>query len=258
MKNSRVALITGGARGIGFGIALKLAELGFDIAIDDVHPPEAVAENLAKLTEHGVQASYIQADISQAEGRRQLLEEIRARFGRLDVLMNNAGVSLKVRLDILETTEESYDRVLDINLRGPFFLTQAVANWMIEQKTAHPERDFKIINTASISSYTSSPSRGEYCLSKAGISMMTQLFADRLAEYGIYVYEVRPGIIETDMTSVVKQKYDKMIDEGLLPIKRWGYPEDIAKAAAAIVLGYLDYTTGQVINVDGGFHLRRL
>ncbi|MBN1541896.1 3-ketoacyl-ACP reductase [candidate division KSB1 bacterium] len=258
MTERRVALVTGGARGIGFGIAQKLAEIGLDIVIDDIHPPEAVAENLAKLTELGVRAHYIQADISRQEERQSLVKEIKREFGRLDVLMNNAGVAPKVRLDILETTEESYDRVLNINLRGPFFLTQAIANWMIEQQKAYPERSYKIINTASISSYTSSPARGEYCLSKAGISMMTQLFADRLAEYGIFVYEVRPGIIETDMTSVVKQKYDKLIDEGLLPIKRWGYPEDIAKAVEAIVQGYLDYTTGQVINVDGGFHLRRL
>jgi NAD(P)-dependent dehydrogenase (short-subunit alcohol dehydrogenase family) len=161
-------------------------------------------------------------------------------------------------MDILEVTEESYDRVMGINLKGPYFLTQLVANWMVEQKKTHPERAFRIVNTGSISAYTSSPARGEYCVSKAGIAMMTMLYADRLAEYGIGVFEIRPGIIQTDMTSVVKDKYDKLIAEGLTPIKRWGQPEDIAKAVGAIAEGRLDFSTGQVINVDGGFHLRRL
>jgi len=161
-------------------------------------------------------------------------------------------------MDILEVTEESYDRVMGINLKGPYFLTQLVANWMVEQKKTRPERAFRIVNTGSISAYTSSPARGEYCVSKAGIAMMTMLYADRLAEYGIGVFEIRPGIIQTDMTSVVKDKYDKLIAEGLTPIKRWGQPEDIAKAVGAIAEGRLDFSTGQVINVDGGFHLRRL
>jgi NAD(P)-dependent dehydrogenase (short-subunit alcohol dehydrogenase family) len=162
------------------------------------------------------------------------------------------------RLDILEATEESYERVMSINLKGPYFLTQLVANWMIEQKKTNPNRSLRIVNTSSISAYTSSPARGEYCLSKAGVSMMTKLYADRLAEYGIGVFEVRPGIIATDMTSVVKEKYDKLIAEGLTPIKRWGRPDDVAKAVGAIAEGRLDFCTGQVINVDGGFHLRRL
>ena len=162
------------------------------------------------------------------------------------------------RADILEATEESFERVLNINLKGPYFLTQSIANWMIEQKKRFPDRAFRIINISSISAYTSSPSRGEYCVSKAGISMMTALYADRLAEYGIVVFEVRPGIIATDMTSTVKEKYDKLIAEGLTPIKRWGEPEDVGKAVAAIAEGRLDFCTGQVINVDGGFHLRRL
>jgi len=174
------------------------------------------------------------------------------------MLVNNAGVAPLKRMDILEVSEASFDRVMGINLKGPYFLTQQVANWMIEQKKTHPERAYRIVNTGSISAYTSSPARGEYCVSKAGISMMTMLYADRLAEYGIGVFEIRPGIIQTDMTSVVKDKYDKLIAEGLTPIKRWGQPEDIAKAVGAIAEGRLDFSTGQVINVDGGFHLRRL
>ena len=164
----------------------------------------------------------------------------------------------KERKDILKASEESFEYVLKTNLQGPYFLSQIVANWMIEQKKAHPERAFRIVSTGSISAYTSSPGRGEYCVSKAGISMMTMLYADRLAEYGIGVFEIRPGIIETDMTSVVKDKYDKLIAEGLTPIKRWGQPEDIAKAVGAIAEGRLDFSTGQIINVDGGFHFRRL
>jgi len=158
----------------------------------------------------------------------------------------------------LQATEESFDRVLSINLKGPYFLTQLAANWMIEQQREDSDREFRIINIASLSSYASSPGRGEYCVSKAGVSMMTKLYADRLSEYGIHVYEIRPGIIATDMTKVVKEKYDKLIEEGLLPIKRWGTPDDIAQAVLAFALGYLAYSTGEVINVDGGFHLPRL
>ena len=174
------------------------------------------------------------------------------------MLVNNAGVAPSKRMDLLDATEESFDRVMGINLKGPYFLTQKVANWMIEQKKTHPDRACRIVSTGSISAYTSSPARGEYCVSKAGISMMTKLYSDRLAEYGIGVFEISPGIIATDMTSVVKDKYDKLIAEGLTPIKRWGLPEDIAKAVGAIAEGRLDFSTGQVINVDGGFHLRRL
>ena len=158
----------------------------------------------------------------------------------------------------MEATEESFERVLKINLQGPYFLTQAVARWMIEQRRAHPDRTLRIVNIGSVSAYTSSPARGEYCVSKAGVAMMTALFADRLAEHGIGVFEVRPGIIATDMTAVVKDKYDKLIAEGLTPLHRWGQPEDVARAVGAVAEGRLDFSTGQVINVDGGFHLRRL
>jgi len=256
--NRQVALITGAARGIGRGIAEKLAENNFDIVIDDVFAENEMSETLSSIKSKGVDVLYVRADISSAADRKKIIENIREHFGRLDLLVNNAGVAPKQRLDILEATEESFDRVLGINLKGPYFLTQGVANWMIEQKKETPQRDFKIVNIASLSSYASSPARGEYCISKAGVSMMTKLYADRLAEYGIHVYEIRPGIIATDMTEVVKEKYDKLIAEGLLPIKRWGTPDDIAQAVLAFALGYLAYSTGEVINVDGGFHLPRL
>lgn len=256
--NKPVALVTGGGRGIGRGIAKKLADLGFDMAIDDIFGHDAVIDTLKDIESRGVRAHYINADISVHQDRERIVREMKSTYKRLDVLVNNAGVAPKQRLDILQATEESFDRVLQINLKGPYFLTQLVANWMIEQKKSHPERRCFIINIASLSSYASSPSRGEYCISKAGVSMMTKLYADRLAEFDIPVHEIRPGIIATEMTAVVKEKYDKLIAEGLLPIKRWGYPEDIAKTVAAIVQGYFPYSTGEVINVDGGFNLDRL
>jgi NAD(P)-dependent dehydrogenase (short-subunit alcohol dehydrogenase family) len=254
----KIALITGAARGIGLGIAEELAETGCGIVIDDIYPANQVEKTLDSIRARGVKALYVQADISRTEDRHELVDRIKSSFGRLDILVNNAGVAPKERLDILQASEESFDRVLGINLKGPYFLTQLAANWMLEQKKAHPDRDLFIINIASLSSYASSPSRGEYCVSKAGISMMTKLFAHRLAEYGISVNEIRPGIIATDMTAVVKEKYDNLIAEGLLPQPRWGVPRDIAKAVAAIVQGYFPYSTGQVFNVDGGFHLERL
>ncbi len=180
------------------------------------------------------------------------MDEVLARFGRIDLLVNNAGVAPNVRADLLEMGEESMRRVLSINLEGPFFLTQRVAREMICQGSG------MIINITSMSAYVSSVNRGEYCVSKAGLSMMTQLFAVRLAEYGIPVYEIRPGIIRTDMTAGVAGKYDALIGGGLLPIARWGTPEDIAKAVDALSQGLLPYSTGEVINVDGGFHLQRL
>ncbi|MBN1352474.1 3-ketoacyl-ACP reductase [candidate division KSB1 bacterium] len=254
----QVALITGASRGIGRGIAEKLAENEFNVVIDDIVDPSQAEETLQAIKEKGADTFYVQADISNPEQRKSLVEQIKARFGRLDLLVNNAGVAPKQRLDILEATEDSFDRVLTINLKGPYFLTQLVANWMIEQKKQHPERTPKVVNISSISAFTSSPSRGEYCVSKAGVSMMTALFADRLAEYGICVYEVRPGIIYTDMTTPVKAKYDNLIANGLTPIKRWGTPEDIARAVLAFATDLLPFSTGEIINVDGGFHLRRL
>ena len=258
MPNKPVAIITGGTRGIGKGIATKLAAEGWDLVLNHVSPPsEAVAQTVQGLEKLGCKLIPVQADISTATGRSSLVEATQAMFGRCDLLVNNAGIAPKIRSDLLETTEESYAHVMDINLKGPFFLTQLVAKWMIEQ-TEKLGRKCRIINIGSISAFTSSPARSEYCLSKAGLGMMTALFADRLAEYNIGVYELRPGIIETDMTSVVKEKYDKLISEGLTPIRRWGKPEDIANGVFAIASGLLDFATGEVINLDGGFHLKRL
>jgi len=265
MAERPVAIVTGASRGIGKGIAKELASLGYDLVVNhfdfmtEGEPDESRALQTQKeIKELGADCKILRGDVGSAEDRSSLVALARSKFGRCDMLVNNAGVAPLKRMDILEVSEESYDRVMGINLKGPYFLTQQVANWMIEQKKANPERAYRIVNTGSISAYTSSPARGEYCVSKAGISMMTMLYADRLAEYGIGVFEIRPGIIQTDMTSVVKDKYDKLIAEGLTPIKRWGQPEDIAKAVGAIAEGRLDFSTGQVINVDGGFHFRRL
>ncbi len=265
MTDRPLAIVTGGSRGIGKGIALELVKLGYDVVIahfdfnEQGKPDEGVGlETKKEIEALGAACEVLRADVSSAEDRKKLVNLAKEKFGRCDMLCNNAGVAPSKRLDLLEATEASFDRVLSINLRGPYFLTQMAANWMIEQKKQGPDRAFRIVNTSSISAYTSSPARGEYCVSKAGVSMMTMLYADRLAEFGIGVFEVRPGIIRTDMTKVVTAKYDKMIDEGLTPIKRWGLPEDIGKAVSAIAEGKLDFCTGQVINVDGGFHLRRL
>jgi len=254
----RVALVTGGSRGIGLGIAECLAHKGFDLAICGVRPEERVGEAIDTLTQAGGEVLYVQADVSDPQARVHLLDQIKVRYQRLHVLVNNAGVAPKVRADILEATIESYDRVMDINLRGPYFLTQAVANWMIEQRGADPDFSGTIINISSISATVASPSRGEYCLSKAGVSMATQLWAARLGEYEIPVYEVRPGVILTDMTKVVQDKYDRLIDEGLTVQKRWGYPDDVGRAVAMLARGDLPYSTGQVIMVDGGLTLPRL
>jgi 3-oxoacyl-[acyl-carrier protein] reductase len=256
----RVALVTGGSRGIGLGIARCLAVEGFDLVTCGVRAEEQVQQTLTELRAIGSGAAdvlYCQADVSEGEARARMLEAIKERFGRLHVLVNNAGVAPKVRADILEASQESYDRVMNINLKGPYFLTQAVANWMIEQR-ADPGFQGCIVNVSSISATVASPSRGEYCISKAGVSMATQLWAVRLGEYGIPVYEVRPGVIETDMTKPVQSKYDKLIAEGLTVQPRWGYPEDVGKAVAMLVRGDLPYSTGQVIMVDGGLTLARL
>ncbi len=225
MAERPVAIITGASRGIGKGIAKELASLGYDLVVNhfdfttEGEPDESRAVQTQKeIKELGADCEVLRGDISSAEDRHSLVALAKTKFGRCDMLVNNAGVAPLKRMDLLETTEESFDRVMGINLKGPYFLTQQVANWMIEQKKQYPERAFRIVNTGSISAYTSSPARGEYCVSKAGISMMTMLYADRLAEYGIGVFEIRPGIIQTDMTSVVKDKYDKLIAEGLTPI----------------------------------------
>jgi 3-oxoacyl-[acyl-carrier protein] reductase len=255
----KTALITGAGRGIGLAIAEKLAAEDHDIVVMDIHEESVVAEAIQRLESAGATVLYYRADVSSAEDRASMLAAVKDTFGRLDVLVNNAGVAPRVRADILETTEESYEWVMKINLQGPYFLTQAVANWMIEQKQANADFNGCIINIASMSSGVASPSRGEYCVSKAGMSMMTQLFAVRLGEFEIPVYEIRPGIIKTDMTAVVTDKYDKLIfEEGILVQSRWGLPEDIAKTAAMMARGDIGYSTGQIITIDGGFTLPRL
>jgi len=259
MINHKTVLITGGANGIGLGIAVQLASEGYALALTGRSPEERVQENINKVKHFGTPVIYISSDVASDEGRRTVMQRIDSEFGRLDVLVNNAGVAPKVRMDILSTTEESFDYVLDINLKGTFFLTQLAANYMIVEVERNVGITPMIINVSSISAYTASTMRGEYCISKAGIGMITALFADRLAEYGINVYEIRPGIIATDMTSGVKEKYDRLIlEEGLLPLKRWGVPEDIGNAVSVLCSGKLAYSTGEVINIDGGFHVRRL
>lgn len=253
-----VALVTGGTRGIGLGIAQRLAREGYALALNGVRPPEAVSDVLQKLRETGVSAEYFQADISQPDGRARLVQAVRERFGRLNVLVNNAGVAPQVRADILEAGEESFERLIRINLQAPYFLTQAVARWMIEQKQGDANFRACIVFITSISATVASPNRGDYCISKAGLSMAAQLWAVRLGEFGIPVYEVRPGIIRTDMTAPVQERYDRLIAEGLTLQPRWGTPDDVGKAVAMLVRGDLPYSTGAVIMVDGGLTVARL
>jgi NAD(P)-dependent dehydrogenase (short-subunit alcohol dehydrogenase family) len=254
----KVALITGAARGIGYGIARCLAQEGCDIAVCDIQDEADAAENMDGLRQLGADVLYCKADVTSPEDRANMLEAIGERWGRLNVLVNNAGVAPRVRADILGATEESYEWVMKINLQGPYFLTQAVANRMIERKKADSAFEASIVNISSISATTASPGRGEYCISKAGVSMATKLWAVRLAEFDIPVYEIRPGIIKTDMTAAVTEKYDKLIAEGILLQARWGLPEDIGKAVAMMVRGDIAYSTGQVVMVDGGFGIERL
>lgn len=255
---ARVALVTGAARGIGYGIAAKLASEGWDLAICATRPESDCADALAGLRQHGGKVLYCQCDVSDVAARAEMLAAIKAEYGKLNVLVNNAGVAPAVRSDILEATEESFERLMRINLQGPYFLTQAAANWMIAQRREMPDDFFAIVNVSSISAAVASPSRGEYCISKAGVSMATQLWAVRLGEFGIPVYEVRPGVIKTDMTACVQGKYDKLIEDGLCLQARWGVPEDIGRAVAMLARGDLGYSTGQVINVDGGITVARL
>lgn len=255
---NRVALVTGGTRGIGLGIAEKLADEKWDLALMGMRPEEELGDTFAALRARGIRAIYCRGNVAEAADRTAALAKIKAEFGGLNLLVNNAGVAPKVRADILEASEESYDRVMQINLKGPYFLTQAAARWMIEQKQADADFVGHIVNVSSISATVASVSRGEYCLSKAGVSMATQLWAARLGEYGIPVYEVRPGVTMTDMTSGVKEKYDELIGNGLCVQPRWGYPEDVGKAVAMLARGDLAYSTGQVLLVDGGLTLPRL
>jgi 3-oxoacyl-[acyl-carrier protein] reductase len=262
-----VALITGASRGIGRGIALECAKLGYDLVINFAsrqamaQQTAADCRSAAKDTGQTIRAECCQADIGDAAQRGELVAFAKSTYSRLDLLVNNAGVAPEDRVDILEASEQSFDRLIRVNVKGPYFLTQLCARWMIEQreKGAFPLRyEPAIVTISSISAYTASLNRGDYCVAKAALGMLTPLFAARLAEHGIHVYEIRPGIIATDMTAPVKAKYDKLIEDGLTPIRRWGTPEDVGKAVAGIAAGALPFSTGEVINVDGGFHIRRL
>ncbi len=266
-----VALITGASRGIGRGIALELAQLGYDLVVNYARDTAAAGQTAKDCAAAGrkganIRAEVCQADISVSADRKRLVDFAEATFGRIDLLVNNAGVAPTTRADLLDASEESFDRLININVKGPYFLTQLVAQWMIRgvkngsdtALTTTSVHRPKIVTISSVSAYTASVNRGEYCVAKAALSMLTPLYATRLAGHGINVYEIRPGIIATDMTGPVKEKYDRLIADGLTPIQRWGTPEDVAKAVGAIALDLLPFSTGEVINVDGGFHLRRL
>ena len=254
----KTALITGGSRGIGFGIAQNLAKQGFNLAINGVRDEKDVSVELKTLSSFGVEIVYCRGDIGKREERKLIVEKAFDAFGSLNVLVNNAGVAPTIRKDILELDEAGFDYVMDINLKGTFFLSQDVALKMLEEKSRSSDFEGCIITITSISADIASINRGEYCMAKAGLAMMTKLLATRLGEANIPVYEVRPGIIETDMTAGVKEKYDKLINDGLTIEKRWGNPDDIGKIVAALAGGNLPYSTGQVINADGGMNVRRL
>jgi len=256
MKNT--ALITGGSRGIGLGIARKLAEKGYWIAINGIRNEKEITGTLQELGSRTEKVIYCQGNIAIKQDRETILDTVKKEFGHLNVLVNNAGIPPKERKDLLEMSEKSYEEVMKTNLQGPLFLSQSAALWMIERKKEQPDFYACIINISSISATVASVNRGEYCMSKAGMSMMTRLFASRLGEFNIPVYEIRPGVIETDMTLKVKTKYNEAIDKGLCIQKRWGYPEDVGKTAAALVSGDFPYSTGQVIMVDGGLTIQRL
>jgi 3-oxoacyl-[acyl-carrier protein] reductase len=257
-SDRKVALVTGGSRGIGLGIARALAASGFSLALNGRRPAPDVATAIAEFTRLGIDVLYIQADVADLATHGPMLRQVRERFGRLDVLVNNAGVAPEVRADILDASPESFDRLIAINLRGPYFLTQSAARWMVEQRRADGSFRGCVVNVSSVSAAVASTNRGDYCVSKAGVAMATKLWAARLAEFGVDVYEVRPGVIATDMTAGVKAKYDALIADGLTLEKRWGTPDDVGRAVAALARGDVPYATGQVLNIDGGMTIRRL
>ncbi len=254
----RVALVTGGTRGIGLGIARALAADGLELALCGVREEKDALPVLAELRTSGVVARYFRADIGERTERLRLVSDVKEAFGRLDVLVNNAGIAAPSRVDLLEAGEESFERLVRVNLQGPYFLTQAVARWMLEQKSADGSFSGCVVYVTSVSATVASTNRGEYCVSKAGLAMAARLWAVRLAEAGIPVYEVRPGIIRTDMTAGVAGKYDRLIEEGLVPQGRWGTPEDVGRVVSALARGDAPYSTGAVIVVDGGLTLPRL
>lgn len=253
----KTALVTGGGRGIGLGIVRALTAEGYTAALTGSSPEDRYASVLEELRREGRRVFYIQGDISDTGSIRRCVKEAAGRLGRIDVLVNNAGVAPKVRTDLLEMTEESFDRVVGTNTRGTMFMSQAAAKQMLAQEPRDGVRGI-IINISSVSAFVSSVNRGEYCVSKAGISMLTKLYADRLAPEQIYVYEIQPGIIRTDMTAGVRERYDALFAGGACPIARWGSPEDVGQAAAALCSGRFRYTTGQAVCVDGGIHIQRL
>lgn len=255
----KTALITGGTRGIGLGIAECLVREGWSLALNGMRPEEEVEETILKLGAHGVgNVIYCRGNIGERRDREVILRKTIEELGGLNALVNNAGVAPRQRLDLLETTEESFDRVLGINLKGPFFLSQAAAPYLIETRQKDPDAPVGIVNVSSISATVVSVNRGEYCVSKAGMSMVTQLFAARLGGYGIPVFEIRPGVIATDMTAGVQEKYDRLFAQGLALQPRWGAPEEVGKAAAALLRGDFPYSTGQVFMVDGGLTIQTL
>ena len=259
MAGSRVAVVTGGSRGIGRGIVHELAKLHFDIGVNYCSDLASAKSARAEALELGAGRVHVfQADVSDLEQGRSLVASCMAEFGQIDLWVNNAGIAPEVRLDLLETTPASWDRALGTNLRGPFFLTQCVAHQMIQLVATHVISDPQIVFITSVSSVMASVARGEYCVSKAGLSMVARLFAVRLAELGIRVHEIRPGVIATEMTGPVKELYDRRIAAGLSPIRRWGTPEDVGKAVAAIASGAFPFSTGSVFDVDGGLQLLRL
>jgi NAD(P)-dependent dehydrogenase (short-subunit alcohol dehydrogenase family) len=256
--SKRIALVTGGTRGIGLGIARALAQDGWDLALCGVRPAADVSETVSELRQKGAAVYYLAADLSRQEDRRHLVYELRTRFGAINALVNNAGRAPRLRADLLDASEDSFEEVLRTNLQGPYFLTQAIARDQVERRRADSAFDAAIVFITSVSAEFVSVNRGEYCVSKAGASMAARLFAARLAEERIPVYEVRPGIIATDMTAAVKDAYDRRIADGLVPERRWGQPEDVGRIVTALVRGDLPYATGSVITVDGGLSIPRL
>jgi len=254
----QTALITGGTRGIGFGIAREFARTGINLALNGIREKTDVMPVLEELRKFKIKVEYFRGDISKKNERIHILDRVLAKFISLNILVNNAGVGPEKRQDILESSESSFDRVLGINLKGPYFLTKLVANYMIRMKQKDKSFDGCIINISSVSATMASTDRGDYCISKAGIAMSTKLWAVRLGEFGIPVYEIRPGIIQTDMTSAVHEKYDKLFKAGTAIQNRWGQPEDIGKVAASLVTGCMPYSTGQVVMVDGGMTIQKL
>jgi NAD(P)-dependent dehydrogenase (short-subunit alcohol dehydrogenase family) len=254
MHAQPVALVTGGSRGIGRGICLELARQGYALAVNYAGNEEA-AQETCRLIGPQAETLLCRGDVGAAADRDRLVDQVLAHWGRIDVLVNNAGITSVGRRDLLEATEDSWDKVLAVNLKGPYFLSQRVAREMVRlgPQLPHPA----IVFISSLSAYSVSTNRGDYCISKAGLAVVTQLFALRLAEFGIRVFEVRPGVIDTDMTAAAKERYTRLIAEGLTPIRRWGTPADVGKAVAALVAGAIPFSTGEVVNVDGGFHIRQ-